>query len=36
MEWTATTQGVMYTSDPADTSHSVFAELGLERNGRFF
>lgn len=36
MQWTATTGGVTFVSDPANTSHSVFAEIGHERNGVFF
>lgn len=36
MEWHATTGGVTFVSDPASTSHSVFAEIGHERNGVFF
>jgi hypothetical protein len=36
MSFTATSGGATFVSDPASTSHSVFAELGHERNGRFF
>lgn len=36
MEWRATTNGVTFVSDPASASHSVFAEIGHERNGVFF
>jgi hypothetical protein len=36
MQWTATVAGVTFASDPADASHSIFAEIGHERNGVFF
>ena len=36
MSWSATTQGVSYFSGPEDTSSSVFAYVGHERNGVFF
>lgn len=35
-EWTAQEEGFAFVSDPADTSSSVFAEFGVERNGIFF
>ena len=34
--WSASSQGLLYQSGPEDTSISVFAEVGHERNGRFF
>jgi hypothetical protein len=37
MSWSASNaNGFSFASDPIDTSHSVFAEIGEERNGRFF
>ena len=36
MSWSAVTQGVSYFSGPEDTSFSVFAFVGHERNGVFF
>jgi hypothetical protein len=36
MEWTATVGDLMFVSDPLETSSSVFAEIGHERNGSFF
>jgi hypothetical protein len=36
MEWSATTEEFTFTSAPANTSSSVFAELGHMRNGSFF
>jgi hypothetical protein len=36
MEWSATTEEFTFASAPADTSSSVFAELGQMRNGSFF
>lgn len=39
IEWSASSadqSNFMFTSDPASTSTSVFAEIGLERNGVFF
>jgi hypothetical protein len=29
-------RGFKFVSDPADTSKSIFAEIGSERNGVFF
>jgi len=34
--WSASSAGLLYQSGPEDTSISVFAEVGHERNGRFF
>jgi coproporphyrinogen III oxidase len=38
LEWSASSpdQNFTYMSDPASTSTSVFAEIGVERNGVFF
>jgi len=36
MSWSASTQGVSYFSGPENTSFSVFAFVGHERNGVFF
>lgn len=37
IEWSARVEdGVTYRSDAASTSTSAFAEIGHERNGRFF
>jgi hypothetical protein len=36
MEWTATVGDFMFVSDPLETSASLFAEIGQERNGIFF
>ena len=36
MEWTATAGDYQFVSDPLATSSSIFAELGVERNGIFF
>jgi hypothetical protein len=36
MAWSAVTQGVSYFSGPENTSFSVFAYVGHERNGVFF
>ena len=36
MEWTATVGDLTFVSDPLETSSSLFAEIGHERNGRFF
>src|SRR6516162_8209195 len=38
VEWSASvpSTGFSYTSDPAATSKTVFAEIGSERNGVFF
>jgi hypothetical protein len=36
LSWTATRAGFKFVSDPANTSTSVFAELGRESNGIFF
>ena len=35
MEWSATTEEFAFASAPANTSSSVFAELGHMRNGSF-
>lgn len=34
--WSAHENGFKFVSDPADTSTSLFAEIGQERNGVFF
>ena len=34
--WSATSAGLLYQSGAEDTSVSVFAEVGHERNGVFF
>ena len=36
MTWSASSAGLSYQSGGEDTSVSVFAEVGLERNGVFF
>ena len=36
VEWSASEQGFTFHSDPAETSHVVYAEVGEERNGFFF
>jgi hypothetical protein len=36
MEWSAEERGFKFVSDPANTSTTVFAEIGRERNGVFF
>lgn len=36
MSWTATAAGETYQSAPKQTSFSLFAEVGHERNGLFF
>lgn len=36
MEWSASVGHVRLRSDPMSTSHSEFAEVGAERNGRYF
>ena len=37
MSWSATNAlGFSFQSDPIGTSHSLFAQFGFERNGRFF
>ena len=36
MEWTATVGDYQFVSAPLETSSSVFAEVGKERNGIFF
>jgi len=36
MEWSATTPKYKFVSQPANTSSSLFAEIGHERNGAFF
>ena len=36
MEWSATTANYEFVSRPANTSSSLFAEIGHERNGVFF
>jgi hypothetical protein len=35
-EWEGETPKAHYVSDPLATSHSLFAEVGHERNGVFF
>lgn len=34
--WAGKTEAATFVSDPASTSHSLFAEVGEERNGVFF
>lgn len=36
IEWSAHESGFKFVSDPANTSTTVFAEIGSERNGVFF
>jgi hypothetical protein len=36
VEWSAEEEGFEFESDPARTSRVVWAEVGEERNGRFF
>jgi hypothetical protein len=36
MAWSAVVGDYSFRSDPIDTSHSDFAEMGTMRNGRFF
>ena len=36
LAWSASRAGFKFVSDSADTSKSVFAQLGRERNGVFF
>jgi len=36
MAWSASSAGLLYQSGSEDESVSVFAEVGHERNGRFF
>jgi hypothetical protein len=36
MAWSAHTEDFTFESDPADTSTTVFAAIGSERNGVFF
>ncbi len=36
IQWTAQEAGFMFVSDPASTSATRFAEIGRERNGKFF
>jgi len=36
IEWRAEESGFKFVSDPANTSKSLFAEIGRERNGVFF
>jgi hypothetical protein len=36
LSWSASRAGFKFVSDAADTSKSVFAELGRESNGLFF
>lgn len=36
MVWSAATQGMTFESGPVAESHSLLAEVGHERNGRFF
>ncbi len=36
MAWSAEEKGFKFVSDPADTSITLFAEIGHERNGVFF
>src|SRR5262249_10263676 len=36
IEWSAEEEDFQFVSDPAETSTTVFAEIGSERNGVFF
>jgi len=36
IRWSAREKGFKFVSDPANTSTTVFAEIGRERNGAFF
>jgi hypothetical protein len=36
IRWSAQTKNFKFVSDPANTSTTVFAEIGHERNGEFF
>ena len=36
IRWSAEREDFKFVSDPADTSTTVFAEIGRERNGEFF
>ena len=36
LEWSAEEKGFSFHSDPAPTSTALWAEVGRERNGRFF
>lgn len=36
IEWSARQEGFEFVSDPMDTSQTVFAVIGRERNGAFF
>ena len=36
IEWSGTVGDLSIVSDPIDTSSSAFAEIGHERNGKFF
>ena len=36
VEWVGRSGSVVYTSDPAETSRTEFAELAFERNGSYF
>jgi hypothetical protein len=36
MSWSAQQEGFRFESDAANTSISVFAVIGIERNGIFF
>ena len=36
LAWSAEEEGFKFVSDPEDTSTTVFAEIGSERNGVFF
>jgi len=36
VQWSASEQGFTFQSDPAETSHVVYAEVAQERNGTFF
>jgi hypothetical protein len=36
LSWSATRAGFSFVSDPANTSSSVFAQIGRESNGLFF
>ncbi len=36
IRWSARRKDFKFVSDPANTSTTVFAEIGSERNGEFF
>jgi len=36
MEWSGTVGDLQFVSEPLDSSHSAFAQIGHEQNGSFF